>query len=435
MSDHLTLGPRVVNSIAWGNADGFGDELSQVNWYENYSLPRVKYSCIQDLETNLGTNNDDDDPVFLDSPACNYRLAANSLSRNAGLNTEVPADDQDLDIDNDVTEKTPDLDMHDRVIETTVGRGAYEVQLAPDCDQDSIPDATEIANCPTNDPSCHDCNGNGVPDGCDIASGFSQDANDNDVPDECDPDCNGNGVPDDLDIAQSTSTDINQSGIPDECESIVIGQWTSEVDFNRGTRINVSWDGDVGGLKRNPIATTTPLPYIWVALTEKGSVVRIRTEDEPAPGTGKTGDILGEYWTTPGNTGSNHSRTTVDLDGNAYVANRYDSWDPQGPSGPMGSVAKFGLVIGGERVDRNGSPDPNGEYLKPPFDYCTCQDRDADGLLRTSRGLGDRLAWTDYFNNDIDGGVETAEDECILAFERTRDVGIRTLGIDPSNNV
>ncbi len=50
-----------------------------------------------------------------------------------------------------------------------------------------------------------DCNGNGVPDACDIALGASFD-------------CNGNGVPDACDIALGTSPDDNANGIPDECE-------------------------------------------------------------------------------------------------------------------------------------------------------------------------------------------------------------------------
>jgi murein tripeptide amidase MpaA len=50
-----------------------------------------------------------------------------------------------------------------------------------------------------------DCNGNGVPDECDIADGTSAD-------------CNGNGVPDECDIAAGTSLDVDGNGIPDECE-------------------------------------------------------------------------------------------------------------------------------------------------------------------------------------------------------------------------
>ena len=36
-----------------------------------------------------------------------------------------------------------------------------------------------------------DCNGNGVPDACDIANGTSEDANGNGIPDECDSMCVG----------------------------------------------------------------------------------------------------------------------------------------------------------------------------------------------------------------------------------------------------
>lgn len=50
-----------------------------------------------------------------------------------------------------------------------------------------------------------DCNGNGIPDGTDIA-------------DETSGDCNTNGVPDECDIDAGTSLDDNDNGIPDECE-------------------------------------------------------------------------------------------------------------------------------------------------------------------------------------------------------------------------
>ncbi|MCP3906381.1 MAG: hypothetical protein GY715_22400, partial [Planctomycetes bacterium] len=62
-----------------------------------------------------------------------------------------------------------------------------------------------------------DCNGNDVPDACDINAGTSDDLNGNGVPDECE-DCNGNGVLDDLDISGGFSDDCNANGLPDECE-------------------------------------------------------------------------------------------------------------------------------------------------------------------------------------------------------------------------
>jgi len=88
-----------------------------------------------------------------------------------------------------------------------------------DCNGNGRPDDCDIAS-----GYSLDCNLNGVPDECDIAEGTSQDCNGNAVPDECDiagglsQDCNGNGVPDECDIAAGTSQDCQGDGIPDECQ-------------------------------------------------------------------------------------------------------------------------------------------------------------------------------------------------------------------------
>jgi hypothetical protein len=52
-----------------------------------------------------------------------------------------------------------------------------------------------------------DCNNNTVVDALDIANGTSQD-------------CNENGIPDECDIDDGTSEDFNGNGIPDECECL-----------------------------------------------------------------------------------------------------------------------------------------------------------------------------------------------------------------------
>jgi hypothetical protein len=69
-----------------------------------------------------------------------------------------------------------------------------------------------------------DCNGNGIADQCDIASGISADCNSNGIPDDCDiancggdpgcTDCNGNGIPD------GCEPDCNGNGIPDDCDDV-----------------------------------------------------------------------------------------------------------------------------------------------------------------------------------------------------------------------
>ena len=65
-----------------------------------------------------------------------------------------------------------------------------------------------------------DCNDNGQPDSCDIASGGSTDCDRDGLPDECEADCNANGVPDSCDISGGTSGDCNADGIPDDCQLV-----------------------------------------------------------------------------------------------------------------------------------------------------------------------------------------------------------------------
>ncbi|MCH2132207.1 MAG: proprotein convertase P-domain-containing protein [Phycisphaerales bacterium] len=83
-----------------------------------------------------------------------------------------------------------------------------------------------------------DCNGNGVPDGDDIADGSSPDANGNGIPDECEcpGDLNGNGQVDVDDMLQVLG-DFGQAGGPGDLDGsgevdvadilIVIGNWGS----------------------------------------------------------------------------------------------------------------------------------------------------------------------------------------------------------------
>lgn len=63
-----------------------------------------------------------------------------------------------------------------------------------------------------------DCNGNGIEDVTDVAEGTSDDCDGNGVPDECQLDCNANGIADTCDIAAGTSQDCNHNTLPDECE-------------------------------------------------------------------------------------------------------------------------------------------------------------------------------------------------------------------------
>lgn len=89
-----------------------------------------------------------------------------------------------------------------------------------DCDADGKGDVCALA-----DGDSRDCNGNLVPDDCDLAvDRLLLDCNDNDVLDSCDlaagtsQDCNTNGIPDDCDIWSGLSRDINQNNVPDVCD-------------------------------------------------------------------------------------------------------------------------------------------------------------------------------------------------------------------------
>jgi hypothetical protein len=179
-------------------------------------------------------------------------------------------------------------------------------------------------------------------------------------------------------------------------------------------------DVDPGNDQLQLSVTEIPYPFVNIAATGRGTIVRVDAT---------SGDIVGEYRTAPQDSGlsATPSRITVDKYGNVWVANQGENGSTDGRGG---SVAKIGVVIGGTRVslDDEGLPvdDPSGNYLKGPFAYNTCEDREEpdtdepDGYIKTSWGSGNVLAWPDNTdgNGGPDGIVEDAEDECILLFQR-----------------
>lgn len=199
-------------------------------------------------------------------------------------------------------------------------------------------------------------------------------------------------------------------------------------DFAQGEFINLS--AELEGLEikswsETKTADPPVLPYLWVACSQRGTVVRIATMDHYSPVDGRcvaAGEVLGQYLTEPDGCatyGPNPSRTTVDFDGDVWVANRNDIRDG---SERYGHAVKIGSGLSFQWVDRNGN-----------------------GLLDTSSGLADIRPWTNpdgvctsgYFGLPGDpnaGDVAYAQDELILVYkviEGTHTpMGTRTLAID-----
>ena len=118
---------------------------------------------------------------------------------------------------------------------TDINNNGIPDECEVDCNGNSIPDDWDIYK-----GNSVDCNANGVPDECDIASGTSSDIGSNGIPDECEPDCNGNNIPDYWDIKTGTSGDCNENGIPDECDiTVTVGVITQNpaCDINENTMV------------------------------------------------------------------------------------------------------------------------------------------------------------------------------------------------------
>lgn len=165
--------------------------------------------------------------------------------------------------------------------------------------------------------------------------------------------------------------------------------YTLNADFDLGSLIN---------LTHNPSdqlqldATSRSFKFMWVAVSTKGTVVKINTE---------TGQIIGEYFTSPNGQPRDPSRTTVDHNGSVWNTNRAGN-----------SVVHIGLVENGQCVDRNGN-----------------------GVIDTSTGFNDIRAWTNAGGANTNGGVTTASDECILHYTRVNSFGTRHVAVNTDNDI
>jgi streptogramin lyase len=164
-----------------------------------------------------------------------------------------------------------------------------------------------------------------------------------------------------------------------------------------GDLLNLAVDADQVALDTEGSA----FGFIWVAASSRGTVIKIDTD---------TGEVKGEYWTAPvfdpDSPSLSPSRTVIDRNGNAWVGNRTDIDDE------YGSVVRIGLLENGQ-----------------------CEDRNGNGVIDTSTGLGDVRPWTNAGDADRLGGVSTAEDECITVFQTVNSRGVRHVSLDASGGI
>jgi RHS repeat-associated protein len=164
--------------------------------------------------------------------------------------------------------------------------------------------------------------------------------------------------------------------------------WTLNADFLQGQLSQVAATNDELMLGSRIEAFNN----LWVAVSTKGTIVRIDTE---------TGEIKGEYKSAPDGEPLNPSRTTVDLDGSIWAANRNGN-----------SIVHIAVPESGLWKDRN-----------------------TNGVLDTSTGLGDVRPWPNPNGVDSGGGASSAQDELILNYVKVSSFGTRHVAVDSSNNV
>jgi streptogramin lyase len=201
--------------------------------------------------------------------------------------------------------------------------------------------------------------------------------------------------------------------------------YTLDADFDQGVLQDVNHNAPNNNqLQLN--RTSVFFPYVNIAASARGTMIRIDVN---------TGATIGEWFSAPSGRGRDPSRTTVDRLGNTWFSNRAENTDVNGDGNGEGSVTRVGVVVGGTRSNADGTPNPAGDFLAAPFAYNTCVDRNADGLIATSRGLGDIRPWTNAGGVDNDGGVDTAADECLINYSRVSGTNTRTVAVDANNDV
>ncbi len=182
-------------------------------------------------------------------------------------------------------------------------------------------------------------------DGCDARCQPERGYLCNGVPSVCVPSC-GNGVldagageqcddgnADDLDACRNDCTRPNGVVVPcGPCDlgCAQEGDWPDQDDVDdRGD--GVLWDDVLGGIVIGTSGGSIS-PYSWVANSSQGTVSKVDQN---------TGREVGRYYTGPNAASLYPSRTAIDGNGDAYVANRAITGGWFGPSTRMGTIIKI----------------------------------------------------------------------------------------------
>ena len=225
--------PTVTNCILWDNTDG-GASVQDAQIYGGTAT--VNYSCIQDASEAVpapfdttGTGNIDEDPLFADQSAGDYRLEMISDCINGGANVAVPAG-----ISTDLDGQPRFIDLYNYESGTVdLGACEYNVDLK-DTDWDGLPDYWEHCyglNHEVYNSAYSDYDNDGMTDYQEYLYGTDPDDSDGDTDNDgisdfdeiysygTDPltqtaDTDGDGIPDSAD-SYGPNLDEDGDGIPD----------------------------------------------------------------------------------------------------------------------------------------------------------------------------------------------------------------------------
>ncbi|MCC5450877.1 hypothetical protein LMJ53_03890 [Rheinheimera sp. UJ51] len=172
--------------------------------------------------------------------------------------------------------------------------------------------------------------------------------------------------------------------------------YTLDADFASGTLDGVNFDAPNGDqLQLNTVGTTFPVAWIANAGEDTVSkfdtvlnveVARYRTWFGPAGQAGHFGHLGSAY------SGAAPSRTSVDINGNAYVLNRHFS------QGTMSAGVVLKILAEGF-IDRNGngtmetSVDTNNDGIIDDSEMLPMADLNGNGIIDENEIQDERIAW------------------------------------------